>query len=177
MSQPTWTEERIDRLKALHREGVSFGDISRDPVIRKGGHTRNACIGKAMRLGLQSRGGSQGVAATEASRINRPKNPPKVIQRSAKPGADDVAPRPLPAPLPKLRVVETDAVHRTILDPLFRGCRWPVSGEGADTMFCCATQVPKKPYCLAHEAIGHVAMKPGRPRTGNELMRSVRRYT
>ncbi|MGZ8998698.1 MAG: GcrA family cell cycle regulator [Allosphingosinicella sp.] len=47
----SWTDERIDRLKALWLEGMTASQIADE----LGGVSRNAVIGKAHRLGLQSR--------------------------------------------------------------------------------------------------------------------------
>src|SRR5688500_2536963 len=47
----SWTDERIDRLKAMWSKGAPASQIADD----LGGVSRNAVIGKAHRLGLQSR--------------------------------------------------------------------------------------------------------------------------
>src|SRR5829696_6599219 len=47
----SWTDERIERLKALWSQGVTASQIADE----LGGVSRNAVIGKAHRLGLQSR--------------------------------------------------------------------------------------------------------------------------
>ena len=47
----TWTDERIDRLKTMWAEGATASQIAED----LGGVSRNAVIGKAHRLGLESR--------------------------------------------------------------------------------------------------------------------------
>ena len=47
----SWTEERIDRLKELWTQGMTASQIADE----LGGVSRNAVIGKAHRLGLQSR--------------------------------------------------------------------------------------------------------------------------
>ncbi len=47
----SWTDERIDRLKAMWAEGKTASAIAED----LGGVSRNAVIGKAHRLGLDSR--------------------------------------------------------------------------------------------------------------------------
>jgi len=50
-----WNDERADRLKELHRQGVTFEQMTRDPMFRGLGFTRNAMIGKATRMGLTQR--------------------------------------------------------------------------------------------------------------------------
>ncbi len=47
----SWTDERIDRLKELWTQGMTASQIAEE----LGGVSRNAVIGKAHRLGLQSR--------------------------------------------------------------------------------------------------------------------------
>lgn len=46
-----WTDERIDQLKAMWEKGMTASQIAEE----LGGVSRNAVIGKAHRLGLQSR--------------------------------------------------------------------------------------------------------------------------
>src|SRR3546814_2412090 len=46
-----WTDERIDTLKAMWEKGMTASQIAE----ALGGVSRNAVIGKAHRLGLQSR--------------------------------------------------------------------------------------------------------------------------
>jgi hypothetical protein len=50
MSPRAWSEEMVGELKRLRRLGFSFGRIA-----RRLGVTRNAAIGKAMRLGFRVR--------------------------------------------------------------------------------------------------------------------------
>lgn len=45
----TWTDEKVETLKRLRKEGHSFGEIS-----KRVGVSRSGCIGKANRLGLAS---------------------------------------------------------------------------------------------------------------------------
>jgi GcrA cell cycle regulator len=47
----SWTEERIDRLKAMWTKGATASEIADE----LGGVSRNAVIGKAHRLGLEAR--------------------------------------------------------------------------------------------------------------------------
>ncbi|OYW84412.1 MAG: GcrA cell cycle regulator, partial [Sphingobium sp. 32-64-5] len=47
----SWTDERIDQLKGMWEKGMTASQIAEE----LGGVSRNAVIGKAHRLGLQSR--------------------------------------------------------------------------------------------------------------------------
>jgi len=78
----SWTDERIDQLKAMWEKGLTASQIADE----LGGVSRNAVIGKAHRLGLQSR--PSPVKANEA---------PKKPAASRKP-APAAAPAPDPAP-------------------------------------------------------------------------------
>lgn len=73
----SWTDERIDRLKELWSKGVTASQIAEE----LGGVSRNAVIGKAHRLGLQSR--------PSPVKANDPAPAPK-----AKPKAEKPAPAP-----------------------------------------------------------------------------------
>ena len=87
----SWTDERIDRLKELWSQGKTASHIADE----LGGVSRNAVIGKAHRLGLQSR--------PSPVKPNEPEPKPKAKVRE-KPEAAP-APKPpapeAPAPRPK----------------------------------------------------------------------------
>jgi len=77
----SWTEERIDRLKAMWTKGATASQIADE----LGGVSRNAVIGKAHRLGLESR--------------PSPVKPGEEKEKKAKAAS---APKPAkPAPAPK----------------------------------------------------------------------------
>jgi GcrA cell cycle regulator len=84
----SWTDERIDRLKELWTKGMTASQIADE----LGGVSRNAVIGKAHRLGLQSR----------PSPVKP--NEPVAAKPKAKPApspAPASAARPEPAPAPR----------------------------------------------------------------------------
>jgi len=84
----SWTDERIDQLKKLWSKGMTASQIADE----LGGVSRNAVIGKAHRLGLQSR--------PSPVKPNDPPPPPP-----AKTRGKQAAP---PAPAPKQVVEEED---------------------------------------------------------------------
>ncbi|MET0372148.1 MAG: GcrA family cell cycle regulator [Sphingobium sp.] len=97
----SWTDERIDQLKSLWEKGLTASQIADE----LGGVSRNAVIGKAHRLGLQSR--PSPVKANEAPRKPVPmrKPVPTVTPEPPRPAppvaAEPVrAPAPAPAPFP-----------------------------------------------------------------------------
>ena len=84
----SWTDERIGRLKTMWAGGSTASQIAED----LGGVSRNAVIGKAHRLGLESRP-SPVKAGEEKAKKPKPAPAPKVAKPAPAP-----APKPAPAP-------------------------------------------------------------------------------
>ena len=82
----SWTDERIDRLKAMWAEGSTASQIAEE----LGGVSRNAVIGKAHRLGLESR-----PSPVRAGEEKVKKVPAKAA--AAPPAPKAAAPKPAPA--------------------------------------------------------------------------------
>ncbi len=88
----SWTDERIDRLKAMWADGATASQIAED----LGGVSRNAVIGKAHRLGLESR--PSPVRAGE-EKEKKAKASPAPVASAPKPTAPKPAPAPKAAPV------------------------------------------------------------------------------
>ncbi len=108
----SWTDERIERLKQLWSQGVTASQIADE----LGGVSRNAVIGKAHRLGLQSR-----PSPVKAHEDEEEQTAPKAKEKAekpkaaaAKPEAREAAPaaRPAaePAPAPTAAPTAEDAL-------------------------------------------------------------------
>ncbi|MDX3910893.1 MAG: GcrA family cell cycle regulator [Sphingobium sp.] len=112
----SWTDERIDQLKAMWEKGMTASQIAEE----LGGVSRNAVIGKAHRLGLQSR--PSPVKANEAARkkpvtkkmeatpfvaaeASAPSEPLAAAPTPQKPAEEVVADEVAPAPPPPPRIV------------------------------------------------------------------------
>ena len=99
----SWTDERIDRLKALWMQGMTASQIAEE----LGGVSRNAVIGKAHRLGLQARPSPVKAGETESDAAASPgKAKAKPAVESSAPTAEEASPepkraRPAPAPSPQ----------------------------------------------------------------------------
>jgi GcrA cell cycle regulator len=89
----SWTEERIERLKAMWAQGATASQIADD----LGGVSRNAVIGKAHRLGLEAR--------------PSPVKPGDEKEKPA-PAAAAPAPKPAPAERPAPRPAAADATEQ-----------------------------------------------------------------
>jgi GcrA cell cycle regulator len=107
----SWTDERIDKLKAMWEKGMTASQIAEE----LGGVSRNAVIGKAHRLDLQSRpspvksndddksGAKKAAAAKAAKPAPRPieaapPRPEPIIARTPPPPPTAAAPTPVPVP-------------------------------------------------------------------------------
>ena len=120
-----WSDEDEERLRAEVEKGIVFSKIA--PMI---GKTRNACIGKAHRLGLE-------IFTTRGSNTKRKtkiKPPPK--------------PKPKPKPTPILLVPAPVGGGISILKLKDASCRWIFD----DKTFCGRIQSVGS-YCKDHAPI------------------------
>jgi len=133
-----WTDRATARLGECVSGNHSAGETSRILTAEFGVvFTRNACIGKAKRLGLTF-GGSPKNGHDTKPRPPRPKLAPKAktaeaMTRSAR---ADVPATPEPKPLG---------------DVAF-GCRWMHGEDPRERNFCGAERFRGKPYCQHHFA-------------------------
>jgi GcrA cell cycle regulator len=155
-----WTEERCDELRRLVAEGNSYALIAGAMGI-----SRNAAIGKALRLGLchpvpvitkarqepwqprhrppSKRGEDGGLASRLSHRRAHNFTGAKIAHRKTveDPGMEqtaDVFDQAIPL-----------AQRRSLMELDADTCRWPV-GEGADLFFCGATPTEGFSYCGPH---------------------------
>lgn len=143
-----WTTERMETARKMWVGGASGAEIKR----AMGAASRNMVIAKLNRMGML---GTRQKPAAPALKV-KPKAAPKPAKAqpafapsvkvqhhppSVVAGLHTVA-----QPLPLSRQLR-------IMDPGFRGCRWPLEGPmdvtSAETRFCCA---PGFPYCATHAA-------------------------
>lgn len=110
----SWTDERIERLKTLWTQGMTASQIADE----LGGVSRNAVIGKAHRLGLQSRPspvkanehGEEGMGVEAPSAGPAPWEipaaaAPAAAAEEAAPAAVQPAPQPSQPPQPQIRSI------------------------------------------------------------------------
>src|SRR6478752_4297840 len=94
----SWTEERIDTLKTMWEGGQTASQIAE----ALGGVSRNAVIGKAHRLGLQSRPSpvvSKEEARVAAEKASAAAAPAPVAAAAAPPPPPEPKPEPRPKPV------------------------------------------------------------------------------
>ncbi|MEM8787165.1 MAG: GcrA family cell cycle regulator [Pseudomonadota bacterium] len=179
----SWTDERVETLKAMWTEGKSASQIAKE----LGGVTRNAVIGKVHRLGLSNR--TQPTRSAEepaAEKTPEPAPKPAAVETPAEPQAAAPAPAPrakpviVPGqPLPpqpsqseiseeqraSLAALEKKARKLTLLQLTERTCKWPIGDPATDEFwFCGHPTQPGKPYCETHVSVALQPMSSRRDR-------------
>jgi GcrA cell cycle regulator len=113
----SWTEERIDKLKSMWEKGMTASQIAEE----LGGVSRNAVIGKAHRLDLQSRPSPVKGTDVDGSKSESRKAAPArakpavaVPPRAPAPAPRATAPASTPQPVPTQPNAPTGAQLRSI---------------------------------------------------------------
>ena len=156
MNDVQWTDNDVIQISELWKDGKSAREIG--SIMNR---SRNSIIGKVHRLGF--------------SKLDQ--NKPIVYKIKSKPTGLPQALRKLPKNLnykaPNFGVAHKYKEQFTanehishiyiaddlnvkgykIVDPQFnsKNCKWWVSGEGADTQFCCQPVWGKAAYCEGHQ--------------------------
>ena len=128
----SWTEEKVEKLKKLWAEGLTTGEIGRALDMSK-----NAVVGKAHRLGLESR--PSPIKRDEDS-ISKKENSKSKKANSSK----------------QAKSVE-DFV--TLTDLTLHSCRWPIGDpKDKEFHFCGKEAILGKPYCAEHIMVAYVGI-------------------
>jgi GcrA cell cycle regulator len=153
MQSMSWAREHCDALRDYHAKGMSFAEIAEAINAKfKTAYSRNAAIGRARRMGLAD--------------PNRPKPPPKAsapqLHRIRERQAESWLLMPVfePAETVKLRCVDIDPRHLSLIDLEPGDCRYPYGGdeEGEAITFCGHPRRRGSSYCTAHF---HLSRGPG----------------
>jgi len=166
----SWTNHRVERLKALHAEGYSMSQIAKE---LGGGISRNAVIGKANRLGL----GFDQPSAPMQARTTKPRPKPVTTHEprvSSISGVRYAAPVGEPRS-PFVRPPFADAFKalpgsapKPFGEPGV--CKWPIDSQVLGEHLCCGQKLSDDRYCDVHvRASGGPA-----PTTPKQLARSLR---
>lgn len=116
----SWTPAQDAMLKDLLATGISFSQIAME---MNAGFSRNACIGRASRLGLSGPVKKFRAPRTPRSRVV---NTPRTIRAARE--------RPAPSPIPEPQL-SAEFLGVALLDLTPEMCRFP-RGEGASILFC-----------------------------------------
>ncbi len=145
----SWTPELIKELKKLWKKGLTTGEIGR--VI---GMSKNAVVGKAHRLGLESR--PSPIKREEAPKKEKASRIVKKVTKPAPKKEQSVAvetAEPVKA-VKKTKSGKNKGVKLVDLKPT--SCRWPEGDpKDPDFHFCGKEAVPGKSYCEEHCAVAY----------------------
>ncbi len=197
-----WSDERVEKMKALHAEGLSMSQIAK----ALGGVTRHGVIGKLYRLGLNGRAAASepGQRKPKVAKTQRPKTeaevradglrapPVKTARRGGKTNFNirtefsEPRPRvngegePINPGEPWVPLNRYDRAFqplegtqpRPFLERRAGQCRWPIDGADGEFLACCEPSGIRN-YCDTHHALGHTASI--RKASGEDLVRAFRK--
>jgi GcrA cell cycle regulator len=155
----SWTDEKIAELKRLWLEGKSTGEIGK--II---GMSKNAVVGKAHRLGLESRPSpikrsenAEGVKA-EAPKAAKAEKTVKSDKTEKGDSANKTA--EVGGAAKKYGSKGDSGKGVTLVDLNMHTCRWPIGDpKDPDFHFCGKEVELGKPYCEEHLAQAFVGIK------------------
>jgi GcrA cell cycle regulator len=164
-----WSDDQIERLRALWNEGISTLAISRQL-----GHSKNSVIGKVHRLCLPRRPSPihqsdplNPRAAEYERRRSQRRSHHRVVRIEPElpplPALDFIPPRPPPyiaPPEPRQPEPHTEPRHE-YPGPGSCECRWPMWNNDARPthQFCCSPAVTSKVYCPDHCRVAYQGMR------------------
>lgn len=150
-----WTNEAIERLRALWAEGHSTAEIG-----RRMGISKNAVVGKAHRLDLPARPSPirrDPATPRPVATGRRPTLPPLRATMPAPPRREE--PKPA-APTILALPPKPSSVVRAFPRASSKACCWPIGEPGTKGFrFCSDPAMGGKPYCAEHAALAYVRVK------------------
>lgn len=147
-----WTDEKIEELKRLWAEGLTTGEIGKRLDFSK-----NAVVGKAHRLGLESRpspikrsGENTNNGESESKKAKTP------VEKTPQPTKAKVQKE---EPVKKAEPVPVKNKETKLEDLTNNSCRWPIGDPKEEGFhFCGKETFNGKPYCLEHCATAYVGI-------------------
>jgi GcrA cell cycle regulator len=154
MQSFSWAAEHCEALRIYRGRGLSYGEIARILNAKFGtAYTRNAALGRGMRMGLprpeRPVGRGKGLAAFRAPDRKGTATKTATRQTARSTGAAAPAKRRKPVPLRCVGVTP----RLISLVQLEKGdCRYPYGGDrdGEAISFCGHPRLPGSSYCAPH---------------------------
>lgn len=165
-----WTDEMVEQLRAMWKEGLTTGEIG-----KRLGVSKNSIVGKVHRLGLSGRPSPiKKKDDSETSAENTSKAAPKAVKESKekaakensepktekteKPAAKENAPQPkaeVKAEAPSVPHRHNGKTGLTDLDN--HTCRWPLGDPKDESFHFCGKKVRiGQTYCDEHANVAYV---------------------
>jgi len=152
-----WTEERVAQLIKLNGEGLSRSEIAKRLDC---GVTRNAVIGKLLRLGVICKSGMKAGRPRAAGK--EPRTTPSKAQAKSGPSLPSLKASAAKSVMPVLAepAPRDDDGRITLLKLTSETCRWPVGDPlAADFCFCGHAPRENSSYCEFHARVAYVPMQ------------------
>lgn len=167
-----WTDEMVDQLREMWREGLTTGEIG-----RRLGVSKNSIVGKVHRLGLSGRpspikkkedpNAPQEITATKPIKEKSKETPIKektetkpIIKAEKAPAKEPEHKEKEVASAPKTEVHAPSHHHygKTNLTELDNHtCRWPLGDPKDENFYFCGKKVRiGQTYCDEHSSIAYV---------------------
>ncbi len=169
-----WTEQMVEDLKKMWKEGLTTGEIGRRLNVSK-----NSIVGKVHRLGLSGR--PSPIKRKDSSDNSKPAKTPVTATKPAEKAAKAPAPKPIKEQPPKEKApkIETpvqikeaeikytpaikaettpcDPENMSLTDLDNHTCRWPLGDPKDENFHFCGKKVRiGQTYCDEHAAVAYV---------------------
>lgn len=151
-----WSDEAVAMLRACVERGDTYARAAKAITATfPGSVTRNAAIGKALRIGLK---------APEGLRMPKKDKPPvlRLIKRVPFESSGPAMARTKPKSI-VLTAIAATTEPRHYITRARNECAWPIDGEGHETRSCCAP-VARGSYCAEHAKLAYTAAPPPKKR-------------
>lgn len=135
MSELFWTEERVEKLKAMRESGASHGFIAKEFGV-----SRNTIVGKCKRKGFDFPG-----KPTQSLVVPAKPRPPRQPKRELT--------RPRRAPPPPPPTPPVAMLHLDMMQLSKQTCHFPI-GDGPFTY--CGHDTKGETYCAFHARAIHI---------------------
>jgi GcrA cell cycle regulator len=148
-----WTDEEVEKLREL----AKTANLSAGAIGLQIGKTRNAIIGKALRLGIRLPG-AVGVRAIRAAKVATPrKSPQKPVHGDLQSKVQTYHPEPEPPPSPAGSSPARGQSH-------FKTCQWFFGDPRAGDMRKCSNPTfGGSSFCEHHHRRVYVPAQPRQP--------------
>jgi GcrA cell cycle regulator len=149
-----WTPEHCRELRDYRARGLSYGEIARRLNTKFGTtYTRNAALGRGMRMGLPSPKRPRNLRLPGIKPQKQPKTA-RMEPRQERPPAESIqsAPAPARARPVTLRCVGITPRLLSLIELGPNDCRYPYGGDkdGEAITFCSHPKLPGTSYCAPH---------------------------
>ena len=147
-----WTDDQTKTLKSMLLAGAAYSEIAAAINAETGSSfTRNACIGKATRLGIS---GATNLVRAKPTPMKRKQRLTVGVGAQVQAIRRKINAPPTPVEdVFEPRIVAVESNRKTIFELRAMECRWPDedrSEEGQHTFCGCATMMDGSSYCPAH---------------------------